>query len=87
MEIRRGAFLWIDRLLGGGMSRLDQDQGIYGEPPIRRKGIFSSRIRIAPVNGVNSSRDLVFESMDSNISVALARVAIGDRINCDGFIW
>ena len=69
------------------MSRLDQDQGIYGEPPIRRTGIFSSRMRIAPVKGVNSSRDLVFESIDSNNSVALASVDIGDKVNCDGFSW
>ena len=39
-------------------------------------GIFSSRIFRDPVIGVKSSRDLVFESNDSSISVARASVAI-----------
>ena len=39
-------------------------------------GIFSSRIFRDPVIGVKSSRDLIFESNDSSISVARASVAI-----------
>ena len=83
-DILRGGFLCIDMSPWGGISSFDQDQGMYGVPPINRNGIFSSRILIAPVIGVNNSSCRVFDSIDSSISVARARRGIGTRLNCNG---